>query len=325
MASTFRDELYKNELLVNVATLYYLGNYSQSAIAEKLGLSRPYISKLLGEAQNAGIVNITIHDPFQSESRLEHYIRTHYELRRVIAVPVSDLDNIRRKVGVAASSYLSTIVSNGDIIATGWGTTMYGLVESLDKRDDLERISVVQLTGMLTGSKQNVYEIDTPRELAYKLGGIPYVLPVPAIFSNQKLREEIFADPMVAKVASLGQRANIALFTVGAFNPGVVKSRSENITEDTVDSLKKHGAVGDVLMHYIDINGNPCLPELENRTASLPLSLLKQKDYRILVACGRNKIESIYAALNGGHANVLITDEDTATGLYEKLVSAIPT
>ena len=39
------------ELLVKVAKLYYENDYSQEMIAKKLGLSRPYISKLLNESK----------------------------------------------------------------------------------------------------------------------------------------------------------------------------------------------------------------------------------------------------------------------------------
>ena len=40
------------ELLVKVAKLYYENDYSQEMIAKKLGLSRPYISKLLNESKS---------------------------------------------------------------------------------------------------------------------------------------------------------------------------------------------------------------------------------------------------------------------------------
>lgn len=45
------------ELLVKVAKLYYENDYSQEMIAKKLGLSRPYIPKLLNEIQIDGILS----------------------------------------------------------------------------------------------------------------------------------------------------------------------------------------------------------------------------------------------------------------------------
>jgi deoxyribonucleoside regulator len=45
---------------------------------------------------------------------------------------------------------------------------------------------------------------------------------------------------------------------------------------------------------------------------ALPFDNIKQKQYRIGIAAGRNKIEPVYAALRGGIINVLVVDEDIA-------------
>src|SRR3569832_17475 len=50
-------------LLSKVSTLYYLRDQTQQEIAERLRLSRPAVSRLLRDAQNHGIVQITISPP----------------------------------------------------------------------------------------------------------------------------------------------------------------------------------------------------------------------------------------------------------------------
>ena len=59
----------KRSLLVQVARLYYEQNYNQNEIAKIVNLSRPYISKLLLEAKETGIVQITIKDDVDTESK----------------------------------------------------------------------------------------------------------------------------------------------------------------------------------------------------------------------------------------------------------------
>lgn len=75
------------ELLVKVAKLYYENDYSQEMIAKKLGLSRPYISKLLNESKSNGIVKVQVIDPLSIETPLEKNLREHFGLEKVRIVP----------------------------------------------------------------------------------------------------------------------------------------------------------------------------------------------------------------------------------------------
>jgi deoxyribonucleoside regulator len=56
---------------------------------------------------------------------------------------------------------------------------------------------------------------------------------------------------------------------------------------------------------------------LNNRTIGIELHELVKKERSILVAGGPKKLEAIYGALKGKYANVLITDEHTASLLIE--------
>jgi DNA-binding transcriptional regulator LsrR (DeoR family) len=62
-------------LLTKVSTLYYVGQQTQQEIADRLRLSRPRVSRLLAEALERGIVQISIAPPTglytDLETRLE--------------------------------------------------------------------------------------------------------------------------------------------------------------------------------------------------------------------------------------------------------------
>ena len=77
----------------------------------------------------------------------------------------------------------------------------------------------------------------------------------------------------------------------------------------------QRGAIANVMLHFVNQNGEISAPELEERNTGLSLSLLRQKEYRICMAEGRNKIDSVTAALNGNYINVLIIDENVAEGI----------
>ena len=48
--------------LINVAKMYYEANMTQQDIAQRLGVSRPLVSKMLTKARECGIVSITVND-----------------------------------------------------------------------------------------------------------------------------------------------------------------------------------------------------------------------------------------------------------------------
>ena len=62
--------LEKQKKLAYVARRYYLDDQKQSDIAQELGVSRPLISRMLSEARELGLVEITIHEPGAREARL---------------------------------------------------------------------------------------------------------------------------------------------------------------------------------------------------------------------------------------------------------------
>ena len=120
-----------------VAKLYYENDYSQEMIAKKLGLSRPYISKLLNESKSNGIVKVQVIDPLSIETPLEKNLREHFGLEKVRIVPMSEGIASLSRLGLEAARYLDTILQDGDIIGLSWGATVYECSKALIRRDDL--------------------------------------------------------------------------------------------------------------------------------------------------------------------------------------------
>jgi len=81
--------------------------------------------------------------------------------------------------------------------------------------------------------------------------------------------------------------------------------------------LKEHGAVGDVCCHFLDAEGNPCLPELSERIVGLTLEQLRAIPKTIGIATGAEKAPGVAAVLRGSYVDVLITDQELAEGLLE--------
>ena len=89
------------------------------------------------------------------------------------------------------------------------------------------------------------------------------------------------------------------------------------LTKNDFTLLRMQGGVGDILSHFLDKNGAPISPSLEQRLISTPPELLRRLDNVIGVAGGPDKAAAILAALQGGYLDVLITDAETAELLLQ--------
>lgn len=302
----------KIELLVKVAKLYYENDFSQEMIAKKLGLSRPYISKLLSESKDNGIVRVQVIDPLSTETPLEQKMRERFHLEKVRIVPMSEGPASLSRLGLEAARFLDTIIQNNDIIGLSWGATIHACSQALLQRNDLGNTVAVQLCGGVSNLNKNIYATEIANNFAVSLGSVSYSLPLPAVVDSKKMKEVVQKDHNIAKILQYGYDANIALITTGAFGQKSALVHAGYIGHEEMKILAERGAVGDICSHLIDIHGNICDPELDERTIAVPLDEIKKKRYRICVAQGLSKVDSMLGALNGGFINVLVTSEETA-------------
>lgn len=313
------EDYKKIKLLVQVAKLYYENDYSQEMVAKTLNLSRPYISKLLNEAKAAGIVRVQVIDPLSVETVLEKKIRERFGLKKVIIVPRGTEGNALFRLGLEAARYLDGILRDGDMIGTSWGETIYECSKVLMERQDLKDLVSVQLCGGTSNLNKKVYTAEIAGNFSVALGCSSFLLPLPAVLDNKKMVDMLREDHHMAKILQYGYDANIALVTMGAFGVRSALVRAGYLEYEQMERLLGMGAVGDICSHIIDIHGNICDRELDERTMAVPLDVIRQKEYRIGVAQGVSKVESICGALNGGIVNVLITNEDTAEWVLNRL------
>ena len=93
------------------------------------------------------------------------------------------------------------------------------------------------------------------------------------------------------------------------------------LPEDAEQATLLEHAVGDICSRFIDEHGQPCLPDLEERTVAVSLQNVKAKQTRICVAGGQQKVRPLQAALGAGYVSHLVTDETTARGVLGQAVS----
>jgi deoxyribonucleoside regulator len=307
----------KERLSIAVARLYYQSNYSQQEICNRLGVSRPTVSRLLQYAKEQGYVRIQIVDPLEDMKEISKHLKKRFGLDNVLVAysPLNEYEEIIKHITRKAADFLDEIVKDGDIIGVSWGKTMYRLASQL-KSKRVHGVEVVQLKGGVSHSETQTYAAETVNLFAKAFHTVARYLPLPVFFDKKELKQMVEEDRHIQLIIEMGRQANIAVFTVGTVQDDALLFKLGYLREEEIAELQRN-AVGDICSRFFDAEGNICKEEINNRTVGIELEELRKKERSILVAGGEQKIKAIHAALVGKYANTLITDQYTARALLE--------
>ena len=309
----------KTNLLVKVARMYYEQGMSQEEIAKDIQCSRPYVSRLLTDAKDEGIVQVKVIPPKEYEQEMEQRLKQVGGLEKVIIVPEKSNSSKLNMVAKAAAEYLENTVKNGEVIGFSWGNTVYAVTNFLSLRRDLSDVTVVQLCGGISNLQNNIYSSEIAKNFAKAWNAKPYAMMCPALVDSKEIKDVFISDSNIRKVVEYGYKADTILITMGAYGMQNAVYRAGYLEEGEMQELIGNGAVGDICDHVINIDGEICDLTLDARTVSVPLKELKKKKKRIGVAAGQSKVECICGAIRGNIINILITDEETAGKVLERL------
>ena len=304
----------RQAILAEVATLYWIDKLTQEQIARQIGRSVPTVSRLLAEAEAAGIVEVRIHYPSTVVPALQAELTSRFGLRvaRVLAAATTDPNRLLAQLGELAARYLATVLADGLSISVGWGTTLYEVVQSL-RPAYYRDIRVAQALGSLGSKLPAIDNHLIVRLLADRLGGTPHFLPAPMIVESELVRQSLLQDPQVRETLEIGRRSDIALTGIGVAQPDLAGMyRAGYIDEATLDGIRAAGAVGDILVGFFDQQGRLLDLPVTRRVIGLSLDDLAGIPLSIGIAGGTRKAAAILGALRAGLLHVLITDEETA-------------
>ena len=307
-------------LLAKVSKLYYEQKLTQQDISNRLHLSRPKVSRLLQQAQDHGIVQITVRSPSGMDIELEQQVEQRFGLKEVVAVEVGQLDSpegIARELGIAAAQYVHRTLMNGDVIGVSWGTTLNAMVSALSPVDTPD-VHIVQLIGGLGAPEAEVHATDICRRFARLLGSKLTLIAAPGIVDSLETKQALLTDSHIQQAFSLFSRISIAFVGIGVPIPSSVMMRGGSIISSAeLAQLRALGAVGDISLRFFDADGVPIQSPLNDRVIGITLEQLQNVERVVGIAGGVQKYEAVCAALRGHLINVLITDESLA----EKLIT----
>lgn len=303
------------DLLYKIAKAYYEDSLTQDQIGKRFGLSRIKVSRLLHQARQSRVVQISITPPADSYGDLERSVESAYGLDEVIVTPAYlREDDLAPALGEAAAAYLGRTLADGQVIDISWGTTLLSVIEALSPQN-LPDCRVVQMLGGLGRLEAETAGADLALRMAQTLGARLRLLPSPGIVPSRMVRDALLQDINIAETLKQAAEADLALVGIGAPTPDSVVIEAGILSKEELAELHAAGAVGDIALRFFDAEGNAVKHPINERIIGLDLAQIRRIPRVVGVSGGPQKYAVIRAAVRGGLVKVLITDEETAERL----------
>lgn len=311
------------ELMVKAAYYYYEKGLTQTLIAEKLGVSRLTLGRLLKEARNTGVVKIDIVDSRNLKSLLDYedQLCKSYGLQHAVVTSSVDemSEGIDQQIAYAAAQYIARTVRSGMKLSIGWGKTLKLLVDHLPTDRSVKDLEVTTLVGGAGTTISSVQPEILARRILKKYSGKGFVVNAPFLCQSPEVCGLFKSEAKVREVLDRNAASDLTLIGIGE-KPSLKDSywARSSYDDEALNRILADGAVGDICGSYIDAYGTPCCPYVDNRLVAVNIEDFKSHRRVIAAAGGPNKHEAIRAALLGGYVDVLVTDQYTAKKLLGK-------
>jgi DNA-binding transcriptional regulator LsrR (DeoR family) len=318
------DELDQQRLMTKVARLYHSRGMRQTEIGERLHISQSRVSRLLQQAEEAGIVRTVVAIPRGLHSELEEGVERLYGVGEVHVVETvsEDEDELTRDLGYAMGSIVGELSLDAPRIGlTSWSRAMRQMVDSLHALRSGTR-HVVEMVGDLGPPHLQHEAARTTQRLATLTGAEPVFLRTPGVVVSPELRTGLIEqDPYVRHALGMLDDLDLTFVGMGTCEVGPPLRPGENyFTREQLDDVKRRGAVGQVCLRFVDEDGGLVDSPLEDLVVGVSADQLLRARRRWAAAGGPSKVPTIRAALLGRWVDALVTDTATAA----QLIAAAP-
>ena len=109
----------------------------------------------------------------------------------------------------------------------------------------------------------------------------------------------------------------MALMGIGGVDDDCTMVRSGCLSNEEVAWLRRQGAVGDVLGHYVDLWGKPVASPHQDRLVALSVDDLRRVGTVVAVVSELEKPAAILGILRAGVVDVLVVDEGNARAVLD--------
>ena len=308
-----RLSLEKQKKLAYVARRYYLDDQKQSDIARELGVSRPLVSRMLSEARELGIVEITVHEPGAQSSRLMDRLRLSGSIRGgVLVEDGEDNDATNWLLSQGAVELLEELGARR--LGVGWGYLIGQLVSWLEENPRLDSAvtDICPLVGNASIPARNYQSNENVRLMAQQLGAIPHFLYLPALPESLEEKQVLCSTEVYRQIYQQWEQLDTALVNIGDYP-----------SSPDFASLVRYGsllqcrrACGRMLIYYFNEDGFIIQSE-QDFAIQIPIDILKRCPNIIGVCSANTSAKALRGALRSGFFTHIVARAELIKTLLE--------
>jgi DNA-binding transcriptional regulator LsrR (DeoR family) len=313
MAGLSADRPSEVVLAARAARQFYLEGVSKVDIADRLGISRFRVARLLDSARDSGMVRIEIGLPGGIlDAGLSAELCSALGLKQAFAFnfPDDDEQALRRRLGEATGQALMDLIHPGDVVGMSWSRTLSGLAATLTR---MPPCPIVQLTGAVPPPDGRDL-LDLVRSVARIGGGTAHVFYAPMILNDAQSAAAIRRQADIADAFALVPSVTMAVVSVGAWAPGL-STIYDAITPQERDAISALGVCAELAGVFIDGAGRPVATPLDDRMIVTPGPALERIPFVLAAAFGLAKAPAVLAAIRGDMVHGLVTHASLARTL----------
>ena len=314
MASLSADRPSEVVLAARVARQFYLEGVSKVDIADRLGISRFRVARLLDSARESGLVRIEIGLPGgMLDAGLSAELCSAFGLTQAFVFNFPDDESpLRQRLGEAAGQVLMDLIKPGDVLGLTWSRTLSGLTAALTQ---LPPCPIVQMTGAVPPPDGRDL-LELVRGVARIGGGPAHVFYAPMLLNDAQTASAIRRQGDIAEAFALVPKVTIAVVAIGAWGPGL-STIYDAITAAEREALAALGVHAEVAGVFIGADGSPMVTPLDSRMIVTPGPLFTLVPFVLAVAYDPAKSSAVRAAIQGGLVHGLVTHTSLARALLD--------
>lgn len=311
----------ETEVLIKAARLYYEEGRTQSEVAAELEVSRSNVSRILTQARQQNLVEIIIHDPFESPSRvveLERQLMDRFGLGEAHVLLRRGDDTIASVARAAAQMLRDRATSVGSI-GISWGHTLQTVAAVLEPGRLNPAPRLLPLVGGLDALDTMRSGDSVLRVIAEKLGTNPEPFYAPALVESAAAYRAFLEQTVIRDAINAAAAVETAFVGIGSH--GLYSSRrlvaGMHLTKDELATFLAADPTGDICGRFVSRDGAPLgLPTTE-RVVGVTFEQLRAMPEVVGVAAGEAKVEGVLAVLRSTVLNALVVDSGLAAAVLE--------
>ncbi|MBA5764426.1 sugar-binding transcriptional regulator [Vibrio sp. 404] len=303
-----------SDLLTAISVAYYQDGATQEEISKKFAISRAKVGRLLKQARDEGIVEITVKYHPVFSAKIEQRLIERFGVKRaLVALDQPSEEQQRLQVAGLVSKYLASTLQNGTVMTIGQGRNVSAVAHHVGVIPQKDVKFVCGIGGIHPrGGMFNADHIC--RQFAKSYGGSSETLYAPAYAENREQKLAFMQNATVKQTLDLARKADVALIGIGDMSENSYMVDLGWFTADeVVQSRMLQGVVGDFAGYdFFDIHGIAAKTVMSDRVIGLGIDEFKSISEVIAIAAENSKPLALLGALRTGAVDVIATSVSNA-------------